>query len=123
MAGAGEQNHVQVIPLDGAVAVDIHEVLPRHGAPVAHNLLLDVVHGKGFLQQGVVQQVQLASGQVVGSAPIGVHLFQHFLRDKGCFSRQVVSCILFPLSGCILSRERPARVTRKRSHGLRSLIL
>jgi len=122
MAGAGEQNHVQVIPLDGAVAVDIHEVLPRHGAPVAHNLLLDVVHGKGFLQQGVVQQVQLASGQVVGSAPIGVHLFQHFLRQRLLFEAGRFLHTV-PSFCCILSRERPARVTRKRSHGLRSLIL
>ena len=100
MSGTGKEDHIQIITLDGAVAVDIDKVLSRHSAPVAHDLLLDLVHGQGLPQHGVVQQVQLPSGQVVGSTPIGVHLFQHLLAQRlffqaSCFLHAVPSFFVY----------------------------
>ena len=52
--------------LNDPVQVGVDEVLPRHGAPVAHDGLLQVGGGQWALQQGIVQQIQLAGGEVVG---------------------------------------------------------
>ena len=54
----------------------LNEVLARHGAPVANDLLLHVVTGQRTAQHGVIEQVQLACCQVVAGTPIGIDLFQ-----------------------------------------------
>ena len=41
----GKKDHIQIITLDGTVAVHIHEVLSRHGSPVTYDLFLDLVKG------------------------------------------------------------------------------
>ena len=76
VARAGDQDHILVVLLDDTVQVNINEVLARHGAPVANDLLLHVVTGQRTAQQGVIEQVQLACCQVVAGTPIGVDLFQ-----------------------------------------------
>ena len=86
MAGAGEVDHVQVVLVDDPVQVCIDEVLTGDGAPVADDLFLDMSRLEGLLQQGVVQKVQLAGGQIVGSPPVGVQLFQ-LGRGQGGFPR------------------------------------
>ena len=75
-ARAGDQDHILVILLDDTVQVHVNEILARHGAPVANDLLLHVVTGQRTAQQGVIEQVQLACCQVVAGTPIGVDLFQ-----------------------------------------------
>ena len=45
---------------------------PGTGAPVAHDGALQVLGLQGLPQQGVVQQVELAGGQIVGCPPPGV---------------------------------------------------
>ena len=72
VAGAGQIDHVQVIFDDGPVQVGVDEVLAGTGAPVAHDGAFQVLLFQGFPEQGVVQQVQLAGGQVVGRPPPGV---------------------------------------------------
>ena len=79
MSRAGQKDHIQIIALDGAVAVYIYKVLPRNGSPVTNDLFLDVIHGQRLFQQGVVQKIELACGQIVGCPPVSVHLFQHLL--------------------------------------------
>ena len=74
VTGAGEIDHVQIIALDDPVEVRIDEVLPGAGTPVTHHGLLDVALDERALQQGVIQQIELAGGQIVGSTPIGVKL-------------------------------------------------
>ena len=85
VAGAGEIDHVQVVPLDDPVQVRIDEVLPGAGAPVTHHGLLDVAPDERTLQQGVIQQIELAGGQIVGSTPIGVDL-PEFRFAQGCLA-------------------------------------
>ena len=76
VARAGDQDHILVVLLDDTVQVNINEVLARHGAPVANDLLLHVVTGQRTAQHGVIEQVQLACCQVVAGTPIGIDLFQ-----------------------------------------------
>ena len=76
VARAGDQDHVLVILLDDAVQMYIDEVLAGNGAPVADDLLLDIVARQRAAQQRVVQQIQLARRQVVRCPPVGVDLFQ-----------------------------------------------
>ena len=76
VAGAADVYHVQVIFDDGPVQVGVDKVLARAGAPVAHDFLLDVFRLQGFLQQRVVQQIELAGSEVVGGTPVSVDLLQ-----------------------------------------------
>ena len=76
VAGAGEVDHVQIVPLDDPVKVRINKVLARAGAPVAYDSLLQIGGGQGTLQQRVVQQIELAGGQIIGGAPIGIDLLE-----------------------------------------------
>ncbi len=78
VARAGDVYHVEVKFLDDTVQVGVDEVLTGHGAPVADDLLFDVVLRKRLLEQGVVQQVELAGGEIVGSAPVPVHYGELF---------------------------------------------
>ena len=55
-------------------------VIAGNGAPVTHDLLLDVFGLKRLLQQRIVQQIQLTGGQEIGSSPPGVQLLQHGFR-------------------------------------------
>ena len=82
VAGAGEIDHVQVAALDDPVQMGIDEVLARAGAPVAHDGLLEVALAQRTLQQRVVQQIQLACGQVIGGAPVGVDLIELLLVQR-----------------------------------------
>ena len=83
VARAGDVNHVEVKLFDNAVEVGVDEVLPGYGAPMAHNFLLDVLFHQRLLQQGVVQKIELARGEIVGSAPILVHAGKQFLCRGG----------------------------------------
>ena len=93
VTGAGEVDHVQIIPLDNTVQMRIDEVLARAGAPVAHDGLLQVRGGQRPLQQGVIQQIELAGSEVIGCAPIRVDLLQlcrrqrRFFRNSGAAAR------------------------------------
>ena len=82
VAGAGEIDHVQVAALDDPVQMGIDEVLARAGAPVAHDGLLEVALAQRTLQQRVIQQIQLACGQVIGGAPVGVDLIELLLVQR-----------------------------------------
>jgi hypothetical protein len=79
VAGAGEIDHVQVAVADDAVQMGIDKVLPGHGAPVADNLLLDLLALQRLLQQGIVQQVELCASQIVRRAPPQVHFAYLFV--------------------------------------------
>ena len=82
VAGAGEIDHVQVAALDDPVQMGIDKVLARAGAPVAHDGLLEVALAQRTLQQRVIQQIQLACGQVIGGAPVGVDLIELLLVQR-----------------------------------------
>ena len=62
--------------LDDPVEVNVKEILPRRGAPVAEQARLDVLQLQWLLQERVVHEVDLADGQVVGRPPVSVQLSQ-----------------------------------------------
>ena len=79
VARTGDQHHILIVLLDDAVQVDIHKVLSGYGAPVADDLLFHIVAGQRTAQQGVVQQVELAGGQIVRRTPVGIDFFEFSL--------------------------------------------
>ena len=93
VTGAGKVDHIQIIPLDDPVQMRIDEVLARAGTPVAHDGLLQIRGGQRPLQQGVIQQIELAGSEVIGCAPIRVDLLQlcrrqrRFFRNSGAAAR------------------------------------
>ena len=76
MTGAGDVEHVQVVLFDRPVQMHIDEVLARRRAPVSHHQRLHVRQLQRLLQQRVVVKIDLADRQIVGGAPVGVHLPQ-----------------------------------------------
>ena len=60
MPRADDVDHVQVIPLDDPVEVDVEHVQARRRAPVTEQSRLDVLAAERPLQERVVEQVDLA---------------------------------------------------------------
>jgi hypothetical protein len=69
---AEDVDGIQVARPDLAVGVGVDEVQPGRGPPVPEQPGLDVREPQGLPKQRVVEQVDLAHGQVVGGAPVGV---------------------------------------------------
>jgi len=82
VAGSGDIDHVEVVLLDDPVQMYVDEVLPGGRAPVPQQHVLDVRQGQRPLQQRIVIEINLSDRQIVGGAPVSVHLVQHF-RSKG----------------------------------------
>src|ERR1700722_6240361 len=82
----------------------VDEVLAGRRAPMPEEHVLDVRGSQRFAQQRVVAEVDLAHRQVVGRAPVGVHLLQNVVAGRsGWLVHECVS------SGCCRhSRVRPA---------------
>ena len=55
MTGSGDIDHIEIIFDNGSIEMGIDKVLPRTGAPVAHNGALQVLGAQGLPEQGVVQ--------------------------------------------------------------------
>ena len=72
VAGARDEDRVEVARVDGAVHVRVDEVEAGRRAPVPQQARLDVLERELLVQQRVVHQVDLAHRQVVGGAPPGV---------------------------------------------------
>ena len=64
----------RVILLDDAIQMNVDEILAGRRSPVAQEPGLDVLELQGFVQQRVVEQIDLADRQVIGGPPVGVHL-------------------------------------------------
>jgi hypothetical protein len=80
--GAGDIDHIQVVLLDDPVQVHVDKIQARRGAPVSQQARLDVFQLQGLFQQRIVVEINLAHRQIVGGAPVGIHLAEHF-RGKG----------------------------------------
>ncbi len=76
VAGAGDVDHVEVVLVNDAVAMDVDEIEAGGGAEMAEEAGLDVVEGEGLFEEGVVEEIDLADGEVVGGAPVGVDFLE-----------------------------------------------
>ena len=83
--GAGDVNHVEVVFLDDPVQVHVNEVLPGGRAPVSQQHVLHIRERQRPLQQRIVVEINLADRQIVGGAPVGVHLVEQFRRSVAMF--------------------------------------
>ena len=81
MTGAGEVDHIQVELLDDPIQMGIDKVLTGNGTPVSDNVLFQMLRFERFLEEWVVQQIELAGGEVVAGAPPGVDVRQ-FARGE-----------------------------------------
>ena len=72
MAGAGDVDHVEIVFLDQPIEVHVDEVEARRRAPMPEKARLDVLLLERLTQQRIVEQIDLADGQIVGGAPVGV---------------------------------------------------
>ena len=72
VARTDDVDRVQVVRPDHPVHVRVEQVQAGRRAPVAEQARLDVRGLERLAQQRVVEQVDLADGQVVGGAPPGV---------------------------------------------------
>src|ERR1051326_279732 len=80
--GAGDVNHVEVVFFDEPVQVDINEVLPGGRAPVPEQHVLHIRQCQRPLQQRIVAEINLGGREIVGGAPVGVHLLEQFRRER-----------------------------------------
>ena len=89
VAGAGEEDRIDVPLADQAVEVRPQQVEARGGAPVAEQARLDVLADQGPAQQGVVHQVDLAHGQVVRRPPPRIER-RHLVLCELCVHHRVL---------------------------------
>src|ERR1700733_9163406 len=82
MSRAGDVNEVRIMRLDEAVEMNVDEILPRRRTPVPEQPWLDLLCFERLSQQGVFEQVNLADTEIVGCAPITVHLVEHLWRER-----------------------------------------
>ena len=83
--GTGDVDHVEVVFLDDPVQVHVDEVLPRGRAPVPQQHVLHIRERQRPLQQRIVVEIDLADRQIVGGAPVGIHLAEQFRRECSVF--------------------------------------
>jgi len=76
-------HHVQVALVDETVQMNIDEIQPNSRAPVPEQPRLDIFESQRLLQKRIVLEINLAYGEIVGSAPISVHLLQQFGAERG----------------------------------------
>ena len=78
VAGTGDVDHVEVMLLDDPVQMRVDEVLARSRAPVPQQQLFHVRQLQRLPKQGVVAEIDLADGQVIGGPPVGIDLAELF---------------------------------------------
>lgn len=73
MSGSRHVNHVQVVALDDPIQMGVYEILSWGRSPMSQQHALHVRDCERFFQQRVVTEINLADGQVVGRAPVGIY--------------------------------------------------
>ena len=74
VAGAGDEDHVEVVAPDQSREVGIEQVEARRGAPMPEEPGLDVLGRQRLGEQRVVEQIDLPDREVVRRPPPGVDL-------------------------------------------------
>src|SRR5262245_26865269 len=90
MAGASQENGVEVVLVDQAVEVNVRETQAKTGSPVTLEALLDVLRLQRLAQQRIGTQVDHADNQIITSSPVGIHQAKLF-RKQAAFG----ACVHF----------------------------
>jgi hypothetical protein len=72
MAGTDDVHGVEIALSYHPAHVRIDEIQPRRRPPVAQKPRLDLLPAQAVAQQGIVEQIDLSDGEIVGRSPIGV---------------------------------------------------
>ena len=100
VAGADDVDHVLVIFLDDPVEMNAEHVQAGRRTPMAEQPWLDVFALERFVQERVVEEVDLTDRQVIGGSPVGVHLPQFVGGERGCRSLATVLGRAFHVGTC-----------------------
>jgi hypothetical protein len=74
MSRTGQVDHVGIGVLDQAVQVHVDEAEARRSSPVSQQPGFDVFRTQRLAQQRILLQIDLANRQVIGGAPVAVHV-------------------------------------------------
>ena len=85
VARTGDVNHVEIVFFDDPVQVSVDEILPGRRAPMSEQHVFDIFEFQRAFQQRVVVKINLADGEIIGGAPVGVHFLEKFRRQSFCF--------------------------------------
>jgi len=80
VAGPGDVDDVGVVFFNEAVQMNVDQVLPGRGSPVAQQARLDLRGSQPFAQQRILKEVDLADAQIVGRAPVAMHFVEQLGR-------------------------------------------
>jgi hypothetical protein len=73
VAGACDEQHIEVLRLDRPVEMDIDKIEPWRGAPMAEQARLDVFDLQRLAEQRIVEEIDLSDRQIVRRPPPGMH--------------------------------------------------
>ena len=65
-----------------AIEVDIDEVEAWRRAPMTEKAGFDVFRPQGLAEQGIVVEIDLSDGKIVGGPAVGMRLLRFFRRER-----------------------------------------
>ena len=74
---AGDKDGIQVMFPDQPVHVQVDEIQARSCTPMAQQPWLDMLDAQRPAQQRIVAQINLPDRQIIGRAPVAVHICEH----------------------------------------------
>jgi hypothetical protein len=83
VAGAGDVDGIEITRADGAVEMHVDEIEAGGRAEMAEQPGLDVLRLERFAQQWIVQEIDLADGEVVRRPPVRVEQLQLRRLERG----------------------------------------
>ena len=81
VAGASDEDNVQVQFLDESIEMHVDEVETGRRSPVTQKSRLHVLGAEWLAEQRVVVEINLPHRKIVGRPPISVHFAQFFTRE------------------------------------------
>ena len=81
MPWAYDIDHVQIVIFDQSIEMNIDKVQSRCRAPMPQQSRLYVLARQWDFEQGIILKIDLANGEIVCSAPMGVHLIEKNRRE------------------------------------------
>ena len=81
MPGTRYENRVEVMLLDDSIQMNVKEVQSGRCAPVTEQTRLHMLQFQRLSEQGIVVEINLADGEIIGCPPIRVHLVEQGRRE------------------------------------------
>lgn len=82
MPWADDVNHVQIVLFDQSIEVNIDKVQSRRRAPMPQQPRLYMLARQWDFEQGIILEIDLANGEIVRSAPVGIHPIEKSWRER-----------------------------------------